>query len=234
MGSCDSVRGELICYWSLPLATSDTPRHSAHGSADQKKEKEKEKENGHGHGLGQNAAQPMDSASATGGHAVDQAAYLRRVQELLEHDRRYYVDNDPSITDHDYDQLRKQLERIEREHPSWVVAYSPTQRVGHVPLSAFPKVERTVPMLSLDNTYSAEDLRDFDERVRRGLRSAGDLQRHGRLPRSEETGKDEDTHARGTPVLSLPGFCRYPAPSVAGRCDPAAPAASSPRSPAAH
>ena len=174
MGSCDSVRGELICYWSLPLATSDTPRHSAHGSADQKKEKEKE--NGHGHGLGQNAAQPMDSASATGGHAVDQAAYLRRVQELLEHDRRYYVDNDPSITDHDYDQLRKQLERIEREHPSWVVAYSPTQRVGHVPLSAFPKVERTVPMLSLDNTYSAEDLRDFDERVRRGLRSAGDLQ----------------------------------------------------------
>ena len=112
-----------------------------------------------------------DSASAG---AADKESYLRLVAALLEHDRRYYVDNDPSITDHDYDHLRKQLEQLERAHPSWVVDYSPTRRVGHAPISAFPKVERAVPMLSLDNTYSAAELREFDERVRRGLRAAGD------------------------------------------------------------
>lgn len=108
------------------------------------------------------------------GSAEDHAEYLRLVAELLDHDRRYYVDNDPSITDHDYDQLRKRLEQIEQTHPSWVVDYSPTRRIGHAPISAFPKVERAVPMLSLDNTYSADELREFDERVRRGLRNAGD------------------------------------------------------------
>ena len=66
------------------------------------------------------------------------------------------------------------LRQLERAHPSWVVDYSPTRRVGHAPISAFPKVERAVPMLSLDNTYSAAELREFDERVRRGLRAAGD------------------------------------------------------------
>lgn len=122
------------------------------------------------------ASASLSSAESTNPQSptADQATYLALVHELLEHDRRYYVDNDPSITDHDYDLLRKRLERIESEHPSWVASFSPSRRVGHVPLSAFPKVERSVPMLSLDNTYSEEDLRDFDERVRRGLRSAGD------------------------------------------------------------
>jgi DNA ligase (NAD+) len=101
------------------------------------------------------------------------AEYQKLVAELLEHDRRYYVDNDPSITDYDYDQLRKALERAEAAHPDWVVAHSPTRRVGHAPLSAFAKVVRTVPMLSLDNTYSEEDLREFCERASRGLLAAG-------------------------------------------------------------
>ena len=100
--------------------------------------------------------------------------YLALVAELLEHDRRYYVDNDPSIADFEYDQKKKQLEAIEAAHPDWVVAHSPTRRVGHTPLSGFAKVERAVAMLSLDNTYSAGDLTDFFGRVVRGLQGAGD------------------------------------------------------------
>jgi len=139
------------------LATSDTPRPANARPAA-----------GHEHS---SAAQPSQQP----GHSDDHAAYVALVHALLEHDRRYYVDNNPSITDHEYDVLRKRLDRIEAEHSEWVVPYSPSKRVGHVPLSAFPKVERSVPMLSLDNTYSAEELAEFDERVRRGLRTAGDL-----------------------------------------------------------
>jgi DNA ligase (NAD+) len=102
-----------------------------------------------------------------------QAEYQQLVAELLEHDRRYYVDDNPSITDYDYDLLRKELVRVEAAHPDWIVAHSPSQRVGHAPLSAFVKVVRAVPMLSLDNTYSDSDLREFCERASRGLIAAG-------------------------------------------------------------
>ncbi|PSM32237.1 NAD-dependent DNA ligase LigA [Haliangium sp. UPWRP_2] len=101
------------------------------------------------------------------------AEYAQLVAELLEHDRRYYVDNNPSVTDHQYDLLRKELERCEAAHPSWILPHSPSQRVGHAPLSAFTKVVRAVPMLSLDNTYSEDELREFCERVSRGLLAAG-------------------------------------------------------------
>ncbi|HEX2570830.1 MAG TPA: NAD-dependent DNA ligase LigA [Polyangia bacterium] len=99
----------------------------------------------------------------------DRAAYEALAREILEHDRRYYVDNAPIVTDPEYDRLRKRLERTEAEHPDWVVPWSPTQRVGHEPLSAFRKVVREVPMLSLDNTYSEGDLREWHDRVLRGL-----------------------------------------------------------------
>lgn len=102
-----------------------------------------------------------------------QAEYAALAAELLEHDRRYYVDSSPSITDFEYDVLRKELERFEAAHPGLVVPHSPSQRVGHAPLSAFAKVVRAVPMLSLDNTYSESDLREFCERVSRGLVAAG-------------------------------------------------------------
>lgn len=102
-----------------------------------------------------------------------QAEYAELAAELLEHDRRYYVDSNPSITDFEYDLLRKELERFEAAHPGLVVSHSPSQRVGHAPLSAFAKVVRVVPMLSLDNTYSESDLREFCERVSRGLLAAG-------------------------------------------------------------
>ena len=95
--------------------------------------------------------------------------YLALVEEVTEHDRRYYVEAAPTISDLEYDRLARRLREIEEHHPDWVVAWSPTQRVGHEPVSAFPKVERAVAMLSLDNTYGEDDLREFHERVVRGL-----------------------------------------------------------------
>lgn len=96
-------------------------------------------------------------------------AYEALCREILEHDRRYYVDAEPVISDFEYDKLLEKLRAIEAAHPDWVLPWSPTQRVGHVPLSAFPKVERKVPMLSLDNTYDEAELTAFHERVVRGL-----------------------------------------------------------------
>ncbi len=95
--------------------------------------------------------------------------YLDLVGELTEHDRRYYVDSSPTISDYEYDQLLARLRDIEAEHPDWVVAWSPTRRVGHEPLSGFEKVVREVPMLSLDNTYDEAELDAFHERVLKGL-----------------------------------------------------------------
>jgi DNA ligase (NAD+) len=95
--------------------------------------------------------------------------YRALVAELNEHDRRYYVDNAPIISDADYDRLYRELREAEAAHPEWLLPESPTQRVAPAPLSAFPKIVREVPMLSLDNTYSAEELQAFVDRVVRGL-----------------------------------------------------------------
>lgn len=89
--------------------------------------------------------------------------------ELERHNRLYYVEARPEISDHAYDALYKELERLEREHPALVTPDSPTQRVGGEPLTGFETVEHAVPMLSIDNTYNEEELRAFDERVRKGL-----------------------------------------------------------------
>ena len=105
-------------------------------------------------------------ASGTGGTKEE---YLALVEELSEHDRRYYVDAAPTISDLEYDKLLTKLRGIESAHPDWVVAWSPTKRVGYAPISEFPKVERALAMLSLDNTYSHEELREFHDRVMRGL-----------------------------------------------------------------
>lgn len=95
--------------------------------------------------------------------------YLALVDELSEHDRRYYVEATPAISDVEYDKLLVKLRTLENRHADWVVEWSPTQRVGHAPVSEFPKVTRPVAMLSLDNTYSEEDLRAFYDRVVKGL-----------------------------------------------------------------
>lgn len=95
--------------------------------------------------------------------------YEALCRELLEHDRLYYVENRPSLSDHEYDRRRRLLVDTEAAHPDWVVAWSPSQRIGHAPLSSFTKIVRQTPMLSLDNTYDEAELRAFHERAVKGL-----------------------------------------------------------------
>ena len=85
------------------------------------------------------------------------------------HEERYYVLNDPEIADAEFDALMKELERLESENPDLVTEDSPTRRVGGRVAAGFATVEHVEPMLSLDNAYSEDELREFDERVRRGL-----------------------------------------------------------------
>ncbi|MGZ8536674.1 MAG: NAD-dependent DNA ligase LigA [Flavisolibacter sp.] len=82
------------------------------------------------------------------------------------HEQRYYIHNDPLISDFEYDQLYKQLEAFENENPDLIVTDSPTQRVAKGLTKDFPNVAHLVPMLSLDNSYNSEDLVSFDKRAR--------------------------------------------------------------------
>ncbi len=97
----------------------------------------------------------------------------RRVEALRadvrRHDRLYYVENRPEISDREYDRLYAELRELETRFPELVTPDSPTQRVGGEPLKAFRTVPHTVPMMSLDNTYSEDELRAFDVRVRKAL-----------------------------------------------------------------
>ena len=96
-------------------------------------------------------------------------ARLRQLRDLVRHhEERYYVLDDPEIADAEFDALLKSLEQLETEHPELVTPDSPTQRVAGRPSEGFETVEHLAPMLSLDNTYSSQELRDFDERVRKG------------------------------------------------------------------
>ncbi len=82
------------------------------------------------------------------------------------HEYRYYVQNDPLISDFEYDTVYKQLEKFEKENPGSITPDSPTQRVGAGLTKDFPKVQHLVPMLSLENSYNAEDLLDWDRKCR--------------------------------------------------------------------
>ena len=82
------------------------------------------------------------------------------------HEYRYYVQTDPLISDFEYDTLYKLLEHFEKENPDEITADSPTQRVGKGLIKDFPKTQHLVPMLSLENSYNAEDLLDFDRKAR--------------------------------------------------------------------
>jgi DNA ligase (NAD+) len=82
------------------------------------------------------------------------------------HEHRYYVLDDPEISDFEFDKLMHRLKELELQHPQLVTPDSPTQRVGGAPAEEFPKLRHPAPMMSLDNTYSVDDLRDFDRRVR--------------------------------------------------------------------
>jgi DNA ligase (NAD+) len=93
--------------------------------------------------------------------------------ELREHDYRYYVLAEPTVGDEHYDALMRELQELERAHPGLRTPDSPTQRVGGEPTRSFPTVTHDPPMLSLANSYSEEDVRDFDRRVRELLHPAG-------------------------------------------------------------
>ncbi len=94
----------------------------------------------------------------------------RRVAELREqigeHNHRYYVLNDPLVSDAEYDRLLRELEALEQAHPALASSDSPTQRVGAEPAEGFSTVEHRVPMLSLGNAFSADEVREFDRRIR--------------------------------------------------------------------
>ncbi len=92
-------------------------------------------------------------------------------KELSHHNYKYYVENNPEISDYEYDQLLKELEKLEEEHPDLITPDSPTQRVGGEPLDEFQTVEHKKPMLSLANTYNEQELIDFDERVQKNVGS---------------------------------------------------------------
>ncbi|MDF9620219.1 NAD-dependent DNA ligase LigA [Pseudomonas entomophila] len=89
--------------------------------------------------------------------------------ELDQHNYRYYVLDEPSVPDAEYDRLFNELKALEAEHPHLVTADSPTQRVGGAALAAFSQVRHEIPMLSLGNAFEEDDLRDFDRRVVEGL-----------------------------------------------------------------
>ena len=87
-------------------------------------------------------------------------------EEVRRHEYLYYVLDEPEISDFEFDKLMKRLQELEQKRPDLVTSDSPTQRVGGQPSQEFPKVRHSTPMLSLDNTYSMDELKDFDRRVR--------------------------------------------------------------------
>ncbi|WP_267926814.1 NAD-dependent DNA ligase LigA [Desulfolithobacter dissulfuricans] len=112
--------------------------------------------------------------------AMDREHARKRLAELREqinyHNYRYYVLDDPVISDGEYDQLFRELLELEERFPDLVTADSPSQRVGGPPLDRFETVEHPLPMLSLDNVFSEEELREFEEKIRRFLQWEEEIQ----------------------------------------------------------
>jgi DNA ligase (NAD+) len=144
-------------------------------------------------------------------------------EQLARHDYRYYVLDDPEVPDSEYDRLMAELRRLEAEHPELVTADSPTQRVSGEPAKQFGEVVHRVPMLSLDNAFTPEDIRAFDRRIRERLDSTGEVAyscepkldglavslhyEHGRFVRGATRGdgvRGEDVTANLRAVRSVP------------------------------
>src|ERR1700742_539774 len=96
--------------------------------------------------------------------------HMRLALELEGHDRRYYQEDAPSVSDAEYDTLRQRFNAIEKRFPEFVSADSPSQKVGAAPSGRFRKVRHAVPMLSLDNAFAEADVLDFVGRIRRFLK----------------------------------------------------------------
>lgn len=104
----------------------------------------------------------MDKSSA-------QSKVEKLRQKINHHNYLYYSQDNPKISDSEYDKLFKELKELEEKYPDLITDDSPTQRVGAAPLKSFTTVTHKVPLISLDNAFSEKELRDFDERVRKGL-----------------------------------------------------------------
>src|ERR1700712_2497386 len=115
---------------------------------------------------------PPDIALLTKAQA--KVKHKRLALEIEGHDRHYYQDDAPKISDAAYDALRQRVNAIEARFPELATSASPTQKVGAPPSGRFAKVQHAVPMLSLGNAFSDEDVADFVERVRRFLKLAAD------------------------------------------------------------
>jgi len=90
-------------------------------------------------------------------------------KKIIQHNKKYYIDNKPEISDREYDNLMYELKQLEESYPEFITPDSPTLRVGGEALKEFKTVEHRVPMLSMDNTYSPEEIIEFDKRVRKNL-----------------------------------------------------------------
>ena len=102
--------------------------------------------------------------------AADPARRIAQLSsELEDHNHRYYALAEPAISDGEYDRLMAELIELEERYPSLRSPHSPSQRVGGKPVSDFPTVSHATPMLSLDNSYSKEDIEAFHQRVTQGL-----------------------------------------------------------------
>ena len=99
---------------------------------------------------------------------------MRLALEIEAHNERYYQQDAPTVSDAEYDLLRRRVEAIEAKFPELVTAESPSQKVGAAPSGRFAKVQHAVPMLSLGNAFSDEDVTDFVDRVRRFLKLGAD------------------------------------------------------------
>ncbi|HXJ81411.1 MAG TPA: NAD-dependent DNA ligase LigA [Candidatus Methylomirabilis sp.] len=164
--------------------------------------------------------------------SVDRAAASRRIarlrREIRRHDRLYYVETRPEISDAEYDALVRELAHLEAAHPDLVTSDSPTQRVAGAPAGHFKRVEHRVAMLSLDSVTDPEDVRAFERRVRRliaadGMRWVAEpkidglgialLYRRGRLVRGATRGDGrigEDVTSNLMTIPSIPTVLRGP------------------------
>src|ERR1700680_4487613 len=97
-------------------------------------------------------------------------------EQINRHNYRYYVLDDPEVTDSEYDRMMRQLETLEREHPELLTPESPTQRVGAKPSEKFAVVVHRKMMLSLANAMDPEEMVEFDQRIKRFLKNDGDVE----------------------------------------------------------
>ena len=107
------------------------------------------------------------SSALPGKKDRERAEELRRL--ILYHEKKYYVDNDPQISDGEFDALVRELRDLEARFPALVTPESPTRRVGEKPAEGFPAVVHRTPMLSIDNGYDEDEIREFEDRIRKLL-----------------------------------------------------------------